>query len=216
MESWDNYLGEAGLKGINRQKIAQLLNKLGRKVPKDDEEGKDLPGGDDVDDALPADGTDDDSLEGTDDDFDVDVADQQDQVQAAHAVNFLNHYLNYDKFRVNIVKMARDNLKRALNKAVKDQRGAEPGPDLSQLPEQNSFDEGQREAIYRKVSNAVLNRVEAAIKQALPKNTKDLVYSDVKESLNKHLFPVLVEVCRQEDKKLLNESKRKFVIKIGK
>lgn len=209
MENWQSHIEEqgGGLAGMNRAKVAQLLKQLVGKGTQEvgDEDivgSEDLPGGEGTDDAMPADGTDDDSLEGTDDDFDVDVASQKDQLQMAHATNFLNHYLNYDKFRVNIVKMVRDNLRRALDRATKS------------IQEQGDIDEQGREAIYREVANVILNRVEMAVKKALPPSARDLVISDLKESLNSQLFPVLVEVCRREDKKMLSESK-KITIKMG-
>lgn len=207
MENWNRYLDEGWL-----DKLKQPF------VNKSKETYKQIFGDE---------GTSD--IEIDDKDIEQEEPVRQYELQISHGIMFLNNYLNYDKFRVDIVKMVRNQLRDALDRAVRAQRGPEPGDILSQvpepvqlprvpepvqLPEQDSFDEGQREAIYRKVSNVVLDRVELAIKKALPPSAKDLVISDLKESLNSQLLPVLVEVCRKEDKKMLTESK-KISIKIG-
>lgn len=77
MENWQNHVVEQGgsLQGLNRSKVVQLLKRLagpGQEIPVDDEDivgSEDLPGGDGPDDAMPADGTDDDAV--TVDDADV-------------------------------------------------------------------------------------------------------------------------------------------------
>jgi len=162
--------------------------------------------------------------------------------ETAWAIGFLVQILDYKNFRSNIGKYIRGELKKSLSKVQGQQspapRGAAPAPvEFSEeydsreaqaskqwQPTTNTHarpgasTNNEREAVYKKTANMILSRVEMAIAKALPANPQALFKGTSFEkdptSLREALFPMLLEVCREEHTAILNESKRKLVIEI--
>jgi len=170
----------------------------------------------------------------------VEVSDGAADRETAWAIGFLDQMLDYKNFRSSIGKYIRGELKKSLSKVQGQQspapRGAAPAP--VEFSEEYDSREAQaskqwqpttgarsgtntnneREAVYKKTANMILSRVETAIAKALPANPQALFKGTSFEkdptSLREALFPMLLEVCREEHTAILNESKRKLVIEI--
>jgi len=203
MENWAKYTG------LNEAWVDRAKKTLGDYFSLSDKGKKNMP----------ADGDNDDAIEiGDEDIVDELPTDRGEQLKIAHAVNFLKDYLNYDKFRKDIARFVREELKNALSNTKSQAPGSsfigQEVPKPVEFNEEAGDDSGAREEIYRKTANLVLSRIEQAIKLALPQDPQSLITKSLRESLDTALKPAILEMCQREHKELLTESKKKLVFEI--
>ncbi len=108
----------------------------------------------------------------------------QDKVELAYAINFLNQNVKYGNLRRNIVSMLKNRLTAAVSK-------------LSKLD--NLESDNLRKKVARETSNKVLDAVESAVKKSLPMSAAQFL--TMRENIQKEV----VNLCEYESKKHLRE-----------
>jgi len=190
MENWNEHIVEqgGGLAGLNREKVAQLLRRLrggDEEIPVGDEDivgSEDLPGGDGPNDALPADGADDDNVVD-----DVDIIDSGKDLSRGDVMVVLNQLrntggLSFEDLGNEILNQVRDAIKKTID-TLSARRGV-----LSRDKEQDKEN-------IEEVGGRILKRLELAFEKLF--EPQGLV----------NLQEVL-KVIKNEERKLLNEGKK--------
>lgn len=198
MESWNSHLIEqgGGLQGLNRTKVAQLLKRLaGGDVPSEYEVGdediigsEDLPGGDGPNDAMPADGKDDDAVVD-----DVDSIGDEDKLSMGDVMVVLNQLRNTGGLSFeNMGNKMLDQVRDAVQKTVSV---------LEKRPGVSSLDKESDKKNITTVGNRILNRLEAAFEKLF----------EPKTLLN---IQEVLDCIKKEEKRILSESRNKLTITI--
>ena len=191
MENWKSHLGEAGLGGLNRDKIVQLLKRMSgqdneQEIGDEDIVGSEdlpgVPGGDGPNDAMPADGADDDNVVD-----DVDIIDSGNDLSHGDIMVVMNQLrntggLSFEDLGNETLNRVRD----AIGKTI-DTLGSRQGA--------SSKDKAQDAENIKEVGGRILKRLELAFEKLF--NPRTLV--DLQEVL---------KVVKNEERKALNENKR--------
>jgi|GEM_PF-4153487 len=178
LKGWGTYLNEAGgLDGVNRSKIAQLLKRLGKS-----EQPPPIP-----DDAMPADGADDDNVVD-----DVDVIDSGNDLSMGQIMVVLNQLrntggLSFEDLGNDLLNQVRDSIKKTITT-------------LAKRPGVRSSDIAQDKQNIEEVGGRILKRLEVAFEKLF--QPRALV----------NLQEVL-QVIESEEHKVLKEHK-KLIIRI--
>lgn len=157
MENWANHVGMDEATLSTRRSMLDRI--LGRN--KEDEN--------DPNDAMPADGKDDDAIEvGDEDIIDQEPTDKGEQLKLAHAINFLTQDLEYKDFKNFILDIAQQSVRSAYT-GIEDTGN----PELDQL----------RKQVSGATAKKVLTKLRSAIAAAFPEDPKKFV--QMKENLDR-------------------------------
>lgn len=179
IESWEKHIVEAsgGLAGLNREKIVQLLKRLGG-----NDGSQDLPGGDGQDDAMPADGADDDAIEVDN----ADIVDSEEELSLNNIMVVLNQLrntggLSFEDMGNEMLNTVRDAVKRTIGT-------------LGNRGGVNSRDKEQDKKNIEEVGNRIIQKLETVFEKLFQPQT----LMSLQEVL---------KVIKEEEGKQLNESK---------